>query len=372
MTDKHLHIVSFNIPFPADYGGVIDIYYKIKTLKEAGVKVILHCFEYGRSEAKTLDDLCEKVYYYPRNKKWYYIFNPLPFIVLSRNSEALIENILKDNHPLLFEGLHSCFFLNDKRLKGRIKMVRTHNIEHDYYSALARSEKKAFKKLYFKMEAYKLKKFEEVLKNADYILAISPEDSSALSARYKNVIHLPPFHAFENVSSETGSGTYVLYHGNLEIGENNKAALFLVKEVFEDFNVQLIIAGNGPSKELKEETKNRKNIKLIPDVSTGEIEMLVKNAHINVLPTFQSTGIKLKLLTALYNGRHCLVNSLMVNNTGLEELCTIKNTAEGLKSAVTGLMEIPFVEAEKEKRRKVLSEKFSNTNNIKRLLKLLE
>ncbi|MCX6283192.1 MAG: mannosyltransferase, partial [Bacteroidetes bacterium] len=43
--EQHLHIVSFDIPYPPDYGGVIDVYYKIKTLSEAGVKIHLHCFE---------------------------------------------------------------------------------------------------------------------------------------------------------------------------------------------------------------------------------------------------------------------------------------------------------------------------------------
>ena len=28
----HLHIVSFNVPWPADYGGVIDVYYRIKAV----------------------------------------------------------------------------------------------------------------------------------------------------------------------------------------------------------------------------------------------------------------------------------------------------------------------------------------------------
>lgn len=44
-----LHIVSFHIPIPQNYGGVIDIYYKVKALHDIGVKVILHCFEYGRA-----------------------------------------------------------------------------------------------------------------------------------------------------------------------------------------------------------------------------------------------------------------------------------------------------------------------------------
>ncbi len=40
--DLHLHIIAFDIPFPPDYGGVIDVYYKIKTLSEAGVRIHLH------------------------------------------------------------------------------------------------------------------------------------------------------------------------------------------------------------------------------------------------------------------------------------------------------------------------------------------
>ena len=39
--DKYLNIVSFNIPYPANYGGVIDVYYKLEALHACGVKLIL-------------------------------------------------------------------------------------------------------------------------------------------------------------------------------------------------------------------------------------------------------------------------------------------------------------------------------------------
>ena len=51
-----LHVVSFQVPFPADYGGVIEVFYKLRALKQAGVDVILHCFCYkGRKEEKILE-----------------------------------------------------------------------------------------------------------------------------------------------------------------------------------------------------------------------------------------------------------------------------------------------------------------------------
>ncbi len=52
MPDKHLHIISFDIPYPPNYGGVIDVYFKIRTLHELGIKIHLHCFEYpGRDRS---------------------------------------------------------------------------------------------------------------------------------------------------------------------------------------------------------------------------------------------------------------------------------------------------------------------------------
>jgi len=370
LSKKHLHIISFDVPYPANYGGVIDVFYKIKALHAQGIKIHLHCFEYGRAEARTLESICEKVYYYKRKMSKALLFNRLPFVVITRSSEKLIENLLKDNYPILFEGLHCCFHLNDSRLSNRTKIVRSHNIEHDYYYNLESVEKSVFKKLYFGMEGKKLQRFESIYKYASAIVAISPADTQQLSDRYKNVHHITAFHANEVVSIKEGRGDFCLYHGNLEVGENNEAALFLVNEVFSKINIPLIIAGRKPSKLLKETVANYSNIELKADISTQEIDELIKNAQINVLPTFQATGIKLKLLAALYNGRHCLVNSEMVTNTGMENLCFIKDTAEEMCNEIERLYAEPFNISEKQKRENVLMQNFSNEKSAEKLIQL--
>ena len=57
------------MPFPADYGGAIEEFYKIKSLYLCGVKVYLHCFIYGdRERQDELEMYCEKVYYYERKR----------------------------------------------------------------------------------------------------------------------------------------------------------------------------------------------------------------------------------------------------------------------------------------------------------------
>lgn len=367
MEEKYLHIISFDVPYPANYGGVIDVFYKLKSLHAEGIKIYLHCFEYGRAEALTLENICEKVFYYKRNMSKQLLFNPLPFVVVTRSSEKLIENLLRDKHPVLFEGLHSCFHLDDDRLAGRIKIVRTHNIEHDYYKNLEKVEKSFFRKVYFRMEAKKLERFEKVLGKTDHIAAISASDTQQLSRNYKNVHHITAFHPNDSVKIKEGKGSFCLYHGNLEVGENNEAALFLVNEVFSKIKIPLIIAGKKPSTELKVAAARNRYVEIKANINTQEIDELIKNAQINVLPTFQATGIKLKLLAALFNGRHCVVNSPMVVNTGLEELCSIKDNAKDMADEIKGLFEQVFDMEEKKKRESILLQSFSNSSNAKKL-----
>ncbi|MFZ9029038.1 MAG: hypothetical protein ACO2Z9_08480, partial [Crocinitomicaceae bacterium] len=133
----HLHIVAFDVPYPADYGGAIDVFYRIKALHGLGIKVHLHCYEYGRGMPEELKEYVEDIQYYRRRKTVIDWLNKLPFIVKTRSNKFLIRNLLKDDAPILFEGIHTTYFIGDERLKNRIKIVRAHNIEHEYYSKLA-------------------------------------------------------------------------------------------------------------------------------------------------------------------------------------------------------------------------------------------
>jgi len=284
----------------------------------------------------------------------------------------MISNLLLDNAPILFEGLHSCYFLSDDRLSNRFKIVRTHNIEHDYYANLAQSEKKVLKKIYFNQESKKLKTFEETLQYANLIAAISANDAYHFKRNFKSVYTVSAFHPYNKVEIKEDIGSYALYHGNLAVAENNLGALFLVNEVFNNTKFPLVIAGSAPSNELIDAVKKHAHITLKGDISTNEINSLIANAQINVLPTFQATGIKLKLLAALFSGRHCLVNNPMVANTGLEELCILRDSAKEMAKEIELLKNIPVSKSMIELRKHLLENTFSNHYNAKLLMDFIQ
>ncbi|MCB0738252.1 MAG: mannosyltransferase, partial [Bacteroidetes bacterium] len=338
MKTKKLHIISFDIPYPANYGGIIDVFYKIKALHQIGVEITLHCFQYGGKEQQAaLLNYCKEVFYYPRNTFMNPFLGKLPYIVKTRNSRTLFERIQADNNPILFEGLHSCYWLNDLIVDSRITLVRNHNIEGDYYNHLARVEQNPIKRRYFIREAKLLNAFEPIIAKATKALAISPSDHDLLNARYGNSEYLPVFHSNSHVVINQNKEPFCLYHGNLSVGENDEAACYLVEHVFNHLPYKLVLAGNNPSERLKGLVNENGRCELKSKLSVKEIDELIGKAFLNVLPTFQATGIKLKLLNALHRGGHCLVNNEMVEETGLESLCFIANSAVEMKDCIAKL-----------------------------------
>lgn len=367
----YLHVISFDVPYPPDYGGVIDVYYRIKALAEAGVKVILHCFEYGRPPRNELAEVADEMHLYARKKPLSSLPLRKPYITLSRRSKDLLSRLLEDDHPILFEGLHCCYYLDHPSLKDRKKLVRMHNIEWQYYQQLAAQEGDLVKKQYLHLEAKALRKYEIVLWDADHILAISPKDEQYLADKYVGVHYLPAFHPYTQVTCLLGKGDYCLYHAKLSVAENHQAAMYLIREVFAEMSIPLIIAGSDPLPELIHELNQHEHIMLRHNPGAGEMEALMREAHVHILPTFQDTGIKLKLLNALFSGRFILVNPPMVKGTGLEGAVAIAETPRDFRVLTLRLFRRDFSQGEIDQRKKLLTERFSNRKGAELLVGLL-
>ena len=361
-SDYHLHVISFDVPYPANYGGVIDVFYRVKALTQAGVKVHLHCFEYGRGEAEVLNR-CHEVKYYKRDTSFWKQLNRDPYVVSSRRSEALVKDLLKDDYPILCEGLHTTAVLKDPRLEGRAIFVRAHNVEHDYYRLLADSEPRFWKRWYYRMEARKLRCYEPVLKKAAGIFAITQKDTDYFNQHYGKAMLVPGFSALSKVCSEKGRGVYVLYQGNLSVAENRKAAQWLVEHVFSKLDIPCVVAGLNPPDSLRRLCRRYPQVRLKANPEDGEMMDLIRNAQVNVMVTDQPTGLKLKLLNALYNGRFCLVNEDMVRGTSLGQLCVMAETPEQFVGEIKRLMEEDFTEDDVEERDEAMKDLYQNDTN---------
>ena len=299
------------------------------------------------------------------------MFSKIPYIIATRLNQNLIKNLAKDNYPIICEGLHTSGILNYQDLSIRRVFVRTHNVEHDYYLHLAAGEDRLTHRMYYKREAKKLRRYESVLQKCTGIFSISPSDTEHFKELNNNIETVFPFHPFREIHSKSGKGLYAVYHGNLKVNENNKAALFLAEQVFNDLDFPLLITGSGASNYLKYVVSKSVNVELKENIPSAEMISYMQDAHIHILPTFQATGMKLKLISALFNGRYCLVNNQMVVNTGVENLCIVANDADEFKKNIKSLIAKDFPASEIKKRKEVINKLLNNTMNGQKIMNQL-
>ena len=368
--NHHLHIVCLDSPYPLDYGGAVDMYGKIRALHQAGIKIHLHYFEYNNRDTGELISYCETIHAYKRKLGRKGFSYTIPYIVSSRINHELISNLNKDNYPVILEGIHCTGILDFIHAEQRKILIRLHNDEASYYKKLASYENNFFKKLYFLNESRLLKKYQTRLSKDCLYACVSKKDACTFHEKYKlpKVEFLPVFVYWSRLNCQEGVGNFCLYHGNLSVAENEKAACWLLDKVFTKIKVPFVIAGKHPSRRLIKWAHLCQHTCLVADPSEKEMNDLIRKAHINILPSFNNTGIKLKMLHVLYGGRHCVVNPAAVEGSELEPACHIGNGANALTSIISQLYHQPFGEEEIRLRKKILGDMFDNEAHAQKII----
>jgi len=369
VTSNVFHIVTFNNPDPPNYGGAIDVYYKLKALYNIGIELHLHIFNCNGNDIADLQSICKQVYTY--NKKWtsmFYLFSSLPFSVAIRRNKNLLKNLNTVEAPILFEGLQSTAVLIGNKFQYPI-IVRAHNIEHHYYEGLAKSESNVFKKWIYRRQALKMKKYEKILKKSDLILSLSCYEQSYFEEHYQNkCAYIPVFQSNDEVEKLSTKGEYALYHGDLSISDNLRAAQYFIT-IFKKIDYPLIIAGSKNLEFLEKQSRDYANISITRIENNEHLNELLKGAHINVIISFQKSGTKLKIINALFKSRFCVVNENVVDDPEVVALCEIANTSDEFENTIKTLINKDYDTFEK--RQTILKKVYNNHMNAEKIESLI-
>lgn len=367
---KRVHIVAFDNPFPPAYGGIMDIYYKCRSLKELGCEVILHVWEYGRPHHDQIFNIADQVYYYERKgflKGW---LSHSPYIIRSRTSDLLNTRLSEDASPIIFEGIHTISPLRDGTFRNRKTLIRPHNIEHRYYRGLMNATSNPIHKTFFLHEAWRLEQAEYELALGSQLIPINRADADYFSRWHPCVNYLPPFHPYIAHSPTTERGEYILYQGNLSVPENEDAVNYLVNEVMSVMpDIPFCIAGSSPSSKMIRLIKKFPNIRLLADPTQATMDAAVAEAQGHVLYTRQAAGFKFKLLHALHQGRFVAANSCMVEGTELDDFVSISNDAIEMKESIRCIWNATW--NGDQKRMRILRQEYDNRANGQKLMNWL-
>ncbi|MEP6647063.1 MAG: hypothetical protein ABJC12_08230 [Saprospiraceae bacterium] len=370
MAIPDLHIISFGVPYPADYGGAIDVWNRVRALHQQGVKIMLHCFVYGMFKPHdAIKEVVSEVHYYPRMSWPALLFPGQPYIVASRKNPMLLKRLKDHLAPVLFEGIHTTGFAQD--LGGRKLFLRAHNIEHQYYAQLVR-ESQRFHYLFFQREALALERYES--NNAmtfDSIFAISKHDNDWFCAKGSTCTYLPVFHGFSETNLPGGRGKYLLYQGDLSVEINQKSLLEVLKNIPPGDRYPVIVAGRAGEASFEQKLLKYPNLIRESNVSTERMAELIRDAQIILIHSRHPSGMKVKLFPALYQGRFIAANENSLTHTDLDKALHIYSSIQELGILLKKLWPLEFSASHITERLSILSRVPSDAEKAKEIIKHL-
>jgi len=369
---KELHIISFNYPYPPSYGGIIDVYYKIKAISDLGIKIHLHCFV-DKIPVKIdpeVEESTENVFFYEKKKNPLLYFSGIPFAAVIRDSDLLLKNLEKIDAPILFEGLQTTSVIRFLKNNRRELYLRHHNNEAEYYKGLSLSEKNIFKKIVYRIESLKYKEYQKkLLKKFEAVFCLSEKEYNEVETYSKNAQLIHIFHGNQSVKQLDKKGNYFLFHGDLTTADNKRALVETI-DLFKTLpQYKLVVASDRAGEDIKKRISAVKNITLTPILTTENLHHLLENAHANILISYQNSGTKVKLFNTLYNSRFVIINGNITDDPILKDLCLYGANMAEIRQQIITSAEKDYNDSEK--RKEILEKTHSDHAKAEEIVKII-
>lgn len=356
MKAKRVLLVSPSFPYPLDFGGAVDIWGRVKFLRNSGFEVDLVCTVKDTVEDEhraVVEGLVSRLFLVERkNKVVDFLFSRYPLQVASR--KKLSDFSFSDSYEYLWlEGEYVAAVLSNKTLQYKHSVMRVHNDEASYFSSLARSARYKPQGIYYWQESYKFKKLQQwIFSSVNKFFFISPVEQQSFSKRYPQqqakFFYLPPPVTIDQFKSRNLKSKKVIFVGSLFMPNNVEAIQWYLKHVHPGLlsiaGYQFIVAGStrGSLPEgLLQKLQSSQAVELHTNVA--DLDPLYEQASVFVNPMINGAGVKIKSLNAVAEGLPLVSTPVGVEGSGLiagEHFLLAENPADFLQ-AVKTLLEQP-------------------------------
>ena len=318
--------ICFRMPFPPKDGGAIAMYNMSSGLIKKGCKLTL-LVPLTPKHKPALDEMPDewkdKVRLITKEINtsitlwgaFLNLFSLKPYYV-SRYEDNVFRNVLEellineDFDLIIVESIKMSMYAESIRKHSNAKLVlRSHNIEHLIWSRVATSSPWGLKKIYLKMLARQLRKYEKTWSQKyDALLAITNVDASYFHKNlYNKNIHITPsgimFNDMEkyNVVMEENS---IFHLGALDWLPNLEGIDWFLKDVWPQIHaafpqLKFYIAGRNTPPHIQ-------NLKKQNVIIVGEVDdamLFMQSKQIMIVPLLSGSGMRIKVAEGMALGK---------------------------------------------------------------------
>ncbi|HUM50904.1 MAG TPA: glycosyltransferase family 4 protein [Chitinophagales bacterium] len=327
---KKILLLTPTLPFPPHSGGVIKTN-KVAHFLSEKYELSIACF-LKNDDAIYVDEFLENIdlnYFIsetldiPRTAKNFILSNlqGIP-LNLFRNKSSDFRNKINDiidEYDVVFCDHYVMFQYIPKNYKGKI-VLHEHNCEYLIWKRYAGIEKNRIKKIALLNQAWRIKKYEqEICHRADTILA-APNDKDELvkiganASKFYETYHLgdDELLSFPNLEFNATEKA-LLYIGTLSWEANIDGLIWFYNQIWnlvkqQHPTIKLFIVGKNPDARLKEIAA--KDAQIILTGFVKDVEPCFQECNVFISPLRFGSGIKVKVINALYRGIPCVTTSI--------------------------------------------------------------
>jgi hypothetical protein len=341
--------------YPLNYGGAIASFSKAFFLKEKGHEIDFVTVKDTHIDYLEFEKLFPYTVYIKKKNKLKALFSIYPYsfecFKPDKNEiDLIIKQIYERKYDIvIFEYPYSFFYyqkLHNILRNLHIKMVYfSHNIEFLYAYNTFLDTDNYFYKVFFYIQYLKLKKFEPIFlkKDFDLIFSVSYEETNLIKSynQKTEIIWLPPIVNMENTvrNYEKNKDSFsvnlnkkydykILFVGSLNVKCNIRAIKWFIEMVMpilrRKINCCFIIVGRNPTKEVLNLVEENEDVFVFKNVKS--LKPFYENSDLVIIPLFNNTGIKIKLIEALKYGKKVVARPEGVYGSGLQDVVPTAET----------------------------------------------
>jgi len=245
------------------------------------------------------------------------LFSSVPYNIerfRTKDYEQMLINLLTNNKYdiIQLEGLSLVSYIPAiRKFSDSILILRAHNVEHQLWDSISSGMKPGIKKFYFKILSCRLKRFEsECLNMIDALIPITVKDETVfLKMGCKKPLFVAPAGITPEESGDTTNYNIIFpslfFIGALDWIPNQDGLLWFIENVWPDIvskhpEMKFFIAGrNAPGSFCKKLRKQG----IIFEGEVKNADNFTKNKAIMVVPLFSGSGIRVKILKSMSQGK---------------------------------------------------------------------
>ncbi|MEM9050876.1 MAG: glycosyltransferase [Bacteroidota bacterium] len=313
--------LTTQLPYPPVSGGVIKTWNLVKHWSTNGLKLICAL---KPGEEKHVDEFLEKVpdiehFMVPFERKRTPVNLLKSYLSAStlnvyRNFNSEIKQKVEEwaeESDIIFVDHYEMGQYVPKEYKGKV-ILHQHNAEYVMWERLAEIEKNPLKRALIKLESNRIKKTEKAYSDRASLVLAAPNDIEELASIGVSRSKMEPtYHLGEDFLLDSPDVEFneteecLLFVGTLTWEANIDGLLWFLDNVYpktleQHPDLKFYIVGKNPDARLTSKAENFPSIELTGFVK--ELEPYFKKARVFVIPLRFGSGIKVKLLNAMYRG----------------------------------------------------------------------